>query len=407
MNFPLFIARRYFLAKRKKNFINLISLLSMAGIAFSTAALVIVLSVFNGLEGLLARLYNSFDPEIKIEAVKGKSFVVSDSLRKKIAAVRNVKIVTDVIEDYAYIRYRESDMPVTMKGVSDNFLNQHRLDGHIVEGTMKLHDDNAAYAIIGRGIQYQLSVSIKESLTPIQVLYIKNSRSTSIDPAQLYVSRSLMPGAVFSIEKNYDENFIILPLDFVRELMDYGDRRTSLEIKTASQANLNQVKADIQRAIGQKFQVLTNQEQHQDLFRLVKMEKLFTFLALTVLILVASINIFFSLMMLAIDKKKDISILSAVGAPGRLIQQIFLTEGALIAFSGAGVGLLLGGLICWAQDRFGLVGMGMENAIVSAYPVTMRPMDFVYVSGVIVLITFLISFYPARLAARSFSTEQL
>ncbi len=407
MNLSLFIARRYFLSKRKKNFINIISILSMVGVAFSTAALVIVLSVFNGLEGLLSELYNSFDPEIKVEAALGKSFVREETLIAKIKALKNVQIVTEVIEDYGYLRYRDADMIVMMKGVSDNFIDQHRLDDHIVEGELKLHDSLGSYASIGQGVQYALSISVKDAIYPLQVFYIKNAKSGQIDPSKLYSLRSVQPGAVFSIEKNINENYILLPIDFVRDLMNYENKLTSLEVKAAAGTDISKVKVSIQNLLGNKFVVMTNNEQHKDLFRLVKMEKLFTFMSLTILIIVASMNIFFSLMMLAIDKKKDIAVLSAVGANASLIKNIFLTEGALIAFTGAALGLFLGATICWAQDQFGLVGMGMENAIVSAYPVEMRSMDFVSVSLVIVTITFLISFYPARLAARSFSTEQL
>ncbi|HNP97079.1 MAG TPA: FtsX-like permease family protein, partial [Cyclobacteriaceae bacterium] len=215
------------------------------------------------------------------------------------------------------------------------------------------------------------------------------------------------PGGVFSIEKNYDENYIFLPLNFVRELLDYGNKRTSLEIKTAAGADLEKVRDRIKERIGERFQVLTNEEQQKDLYRLLKIEKLFTFLALSLLITVGSINIFFSLMMLAIDKKKDITILSAMGASHTLIQRIFFSEGAIISFLGAGTGLLLGGIICWLQDQYGLVGMGMENAVIANYPVTMIWSDFALTSLVIVGVTVLVSFYPARLASRSYSTQFL
>jgi len=407
MNLSLFIARRYFFSKRKKNFINIISGLSMVGVAFSTAALVIVLSVFNGLEGLIRSLYTSFDPQLKIEASAGKSFPVDDALIAKIKSVGDVEIVTEVIEDYAYLRYRDADMIVTMKGVGNNFIDQRRLDGHVVDGELKLHDSLGDYAIIGSGIRYALSISVKESRSPLQVFYIKNSKGAIIDPSKLYSLRSIQPGAVFAIEKNIDENYVLLPLEFVQDLMSYGNKRTSLEVKVTAGADIRGVQALIQRQLGKTFSVLTNDEQHQDIYRLVKIEKLFTFIALTLLILVASINIFFSLMMLAIDKKKDISILTAMGAQPFLIKRIFVTEGALIAFTGAAFGLALGGSICWAQDRFGMVGMGMNNAIVSSYPVKMKVFDFAAVSAVIVAITLLISFYPAKLASRSYSIEQL
>src|ERR1041385_5899972 len=341
MNLPIFLARRYFLSRRKTNFINIISILSMVGVAFSTAALVIVLSVFNGLEGLLRSLNSSFDPQIKIEAIKGKSFEVDQTFLSRIKSIPNVEIVTEVIEDYAYLRYRDADMVVTMKGVSKNFVDQHRLDNSIVEGELKLQDSLGSYAVIGRGVRYALSVPVSEALYPLQIFYIKNVKSSTVDPSKLYSTRGIMPGGVFSIEKNVDENNIFLPLDFVADLMDYGNKRTSLEVKAKAGANLNAVQATIRKELGEGFQVLTNDEQHKDLYRLLNLEKLFTFISLTLLIIIASINIFFSLMMLAIDKKKDISILAAVGARPNLIRKIFLGEGALIAFSGAAFGLLL------------------------------------------------------------------
>lgn len=407
LNLSFFIARRYFFSKRKKNFINIISLLSMLGIAFSTAALIIVLSVFNGLGDLLRSLNSSFDPEIKIELEKGKSFEVTPEFISNIKAVEGVQLVTEVIEDFAYVRYRDADMVVTLKGVSNNFLDQHRLDDHLVQGELVLENKGISYAIMGRGVQYALSVSVSENLFPLQVFYIKNLKATSMDPSQLYTRRTIEPGGVFSIEKNYDENYIFVPLQFAQDLLSYGNKRTSLEVQTDKKIDSKIIQKKIKQILGNQFKVLTNEEQHQDIYRLLKIEKLFTAVALMLLVLVASINIFFSLLMLALDKKKDISILIAMGGQEQLIRKIFLSEGALIAFSGAAVGLLLGGIICWLQDSYGLVGMGMENAIISNYPVEMKLSDFLLTSIVIIAITMLVSFYPARLAARSYSIDNL
>ena len=380
----------------------------MAGVAFATGALIIVLSVFNGLEGLLRSLYSSFDPQLKIEAAKGKSFKIDDTLISKIKSIPGVEIVTEVIEDYAYVRYRDADLVVTIKGVSDNFIDQHRLDNHLDEGKMRLKENGINYAIVGRGVKYSLSIALEDEFNLLQVFYIKNLKFTpTLDPSKLYAHKAIKPGAVFSIEKNYDENYIFLPLEFVRELMDYGDKRTALEVKTSETADGNAIQSELKKALGNSFVVLSNEEQHRDLYRLLKIEKLFTFLALSLLILIGAINIFFSLMMLAIDKKKDISILSAVGASQNLIRKIFLTEGALISSIGAATGLLIGGFICWIQDRFGLVSMGMENSVVPYYPVTMKWIDFVSISGVIILVTLLVSVYPASRASRFYSPDQL
>ena len=381
-------------------------MLSMVGVAFATAALIIVLSVFNGLEVLLRSLNTAFDPELKIEALKGKSFEVNDQLLSSIQSVPGVKIVTQIIEDYAYIRYHNADMVVTIKGVSENFLDQHRLDEHITEGNLRLWQDSIPFAIIGRGIRYTLSAEVTDNMHALQVFYIKNYKSGTIDPSKMYSRKNIRPGSVFSIEKNYDENFIFVPLDFARELLDYGNRRTSLEVQTDG-SDLDLVQTALRHTMGKDYSVLTNDEQHKDLYRLMKIEKLFTFLSFALLLLVVSINIFFSLMMLAIDKKKDISILTAMGAPSSLIKRIFLTEGALISCIGATAGLLLGALLCYLQDNVGLVGMGMENAIVANYPVEMKVSDFLLTSSVIIVISVVLSIRPAILASRSYSIDHL
>lgn len=376
-------------------------------VAIATSALIIVLSVFNGLEDLLRSLNTSFDPELKIEVVKGKSFEFTPTLKKKIESVKGVQIVTEVIEDYAYIRYRDADMVVTIKGVSDNFIDQHRLDSHISDGRLRLREKGVNYAIVGSGVQYALSIGIEGNIYPLQVYYIKNLKSGTLDVSKLYARRDIQPGAVFKIEKNIDESYVMLPLDFVQDLMDYGNKRTSLEIKTMEGADTAEVQRQLKSLLGESFSILTNEEQHKDLYKLLKMEKLFVFFFFALLVVIASINIFFSLMMLAIDKKKDMAVLSALGAQGFLIKRIFLTEGGIIAFWGAAAGLLLGATICLLQNQFGLVGMGMDNAIVNAYPVKLKITDFVITSLVMVAITFVISFYPAQLAAKSFSTDQL
>ncbi|CAN5467095.1 FtsX-like permease family protein [soil metagenome] len=406
MNLPFFIARRYFLSKRKKNFINVISILSMICVAGVTAALIIVLSVFNGLEVLLGSLYTSFDPEIKIESIKGKSFEVNDKFIASIQSVQGVKIITQVIEDYAYVKYRDASMVVTIKGVSDNFIDQHRLDDHITEGELALKKDSIPFAILGRGVRYALSANVKDDMFALQVYYIKNFKTGTVDPSKIYSRKSIRPGSVFAIEKNFDENYIFVPLNFTKELLDYGNKRTSLEVQTDG-SDLKTVQEELHKVLGENFTVLTNKEQHKDLYRLLKFEKLFSFFALSLLLLVGSINMFFSLMMLAIDKKKDISILTAVGAPASLIKKIFLAEGALISFIGAVVGLVGGAILVYLQDTVGLVGMGMENVIVTYYPVKMQVSDFVLTGSVVLGLTLLMSFRPAILASRSYSIDHL
>lgn len=408
MSLPFFIARRYLLSKRKANFINIISALSIGGIAFSTGALIIVLSIFNGLEDLLRSLNNSFDPEIKIVASEGKSFESSPELVNAIKSIDGVELVTEVIEDYAYLRYRDANQVVILKGVSDNFVEQQRIPKeNIVEGELKLKDGPINYAIIGRGIQYSLSIATNDPLYPLQVYYIKNVGSVGLDPSKLYARQNIVPGGVFSIVQSFDENYIIVPLRFTKELFNYGNKRTSLEIKTAPGKDVFQVERRIQAAIGENFNVMNNEEQHQDLYKLLKMEKLFTFLALSLLLVIGSINIFFSLMMLALDKKKDISILKAMGAHETQVRNIFLAEGVLIAFAGAILGLGLGIAFYWVQQNYGIISMGMETSITQGYPIKVKGLDFILTLVVITVITLLISLHPARMASRIAATPHL
>lgn len=401
MSLSFFIARRYLLSKRKANFINIISILSIGGIAFSTAALIIVLSVFNGLEDLLRSLNNSFDPEIKVEARQGKSFESSPELVEKVRSVDGVQVVTEVIQDYAYLRYRDANQVVIVKGVSDNFLEQDRIPKeNIVEGELKLKDGPVNYAIIGRGIQYSLSIATHDPLYPLQVYYIKNVNAVGLDPSRLYARQNIVPGGVFSIVQNFDENYVIVPLRFTQDLFGYGNKRTSLEIKTQAGADIFRVEKGIQEALGETFNVLNHEEQHQDLYKLLKMEKLFTFLALTLLLVIGSINIFFTLMMLVLDKRKDVAILKAMGAHDRQVRNVFLAEGILIAFSGAFLGLALGMIFYGLQQRYGIISMGMETSITQGYPIKVKGFDFLATMLVITAITFLISIKPAKMASR-------
>lgn len=407
MNFPLFIAKRYLFSTRKKNFINIISIISVVVVSLVTAALIVVLSVFNGLVELLSSLNNSFDPPIKIEASQGKSFEATPELLSKVQSVPGVEIITEVVEDYAYIRYRDANQVVTIKGVSENFLDQHRIDKAIVQGDLAFRKGNTLYALVGRGIQYSLSIDLEEGIHALHAYYVRNIKGGSIDPSRLYTQKSIMPGAVFSIIQNLDDGYIVVPLDFAVDLMNYGNRRTSLEIKTADDVDLNHLQSQLQHILGDSFTVLTIEQQHKDLYKLVKMEKLFSFLAFSLLLFIGSINIFFSLMMLALDKKKDISILSAMGAPLDIIRRIFLLEGVLIALLGTSLGLLFGGTLCYLQQHFNIVSMGMQSSVTEGYPVKMIPMDFIYVLIVMSLITVLISYRPAALAARFSSVQNL
>lgn len=408
MNLSYFIAARYFRSKKKRNFITVLSTISMIGVAVGTMALVIVMSVFNGLEDLIKSLFASFDAELKIEVVEGKSFLINEEWLDSIRNLEGVAILTEVIEDNALLDYNGNQMVARIKGVSDNFLEQGRFSKGYFWGDTTLGDELRPAAILGRGVGFFLSVNLEDINVPLKVFYPKAPRSAaSIDPTQLYASGILDPVAFFSVERQFDDEYVIAPLAFTRDLLRYGDKRTSLEVKVADGMSIREVQSTLKTYLGPKFLVKNTDEQHAGLLRTVKLEKLFVFLTLTFILAIASFNIFFSLSMLAIEKKKDIAVLKAMGAPDRLIRSIFLKQGALIAFSGAVIGLILGYFVCWMQEIFGLVSLGISSAVVDAYPVKIIWTDFLWISVAVIAITLVASWRPAWIASQVDTVKEL
>lgn len=396
-----FIAGRYFKSKKKRNFITVLSVISMIGVAVSTAALVAVMSVFNGLEDLIRSLFSSFDAELKIEPSQGKSFVTSSEWINGLERIEGIEIITEVIEDNALLEYRGSQLVARIKGVSENFLDQGRFSKGYFWGDTTLGTPNRPGAILGRGVGFLLSVNLEEINSIIRVYYPKAPRSAAtLDPNQLYSSAQIEPRAFFSIEQQFDNEYLIAPLGFVRDLLNYGDKRTSLEIKVKDGYSILDVQDQIKNHLGADYTVKTADEQHAALIRTVKLEKLFVFLTLTFILAIASFNIFFSLSMLAIEKRKDIAILKSMGARDSLVRSIFLKQGALIAFSGALVGLALGLLLVWLQDTFGLVSLGISSAVINAYPVRLDWLDLIWIGISVIGITLIASWRPAWIAAQ-------
>lgn len=401
MNLSFFIASRYFRSKKKRNFITVLSIISVVGVAVGTMALVIVMSVFNGLEDLIRGLFASFDAELKIEVGEGKSFETSEQWLDSIRNIEGVAVLTEVIEDNALLDYNGNQMVGTIKGVSENFLDQERFSKGYFWGDTTLGTELNPAAILGRGVGFFLSVNLDNVNVPLKVYYPKAPRSAaSLDPSQYYESAMLDPVAYFSIERQFDDEYVIAPLHFVRDLLRYGNRRTSLEVKIAEGYAISEVQKRLKAHLGDAYTVKNADEQHAGIIRTVQMEKLFTFLTLTFILAIASFNIFFSLSMLAIEKKKDIAVLKAMGAPEKLIRWIFLKQGAMIAFSGAFAGLILGYLVCWLQQAFGLVSLGISSAVVDSYPVKMAWSDFIWVSIAVIAITLLASSRPAYIASQ-------
>jgi len=378
----------------------------MIGVAVGTMALVVVLSVFNGLEDLVRSLYASFDAELKIEAVQGKSFEVEPDWLLKIEEIEGVDIVTEVIEDNALFKYREYQHLARLKGVSDNYLDHGRFEKGYVWGSLELGSDLQPKAIIGRGVGFFLSIDIGNEFELLTVFYPKAPRSAgTIDPNQLYSRNFIRPAAFFSVDKEFDDNYIIAPLTFVSQLLNYGNKRTSLEIKVKDGESIQKVKSRLKGHLGEMFTVKDTDEQHEGLLRTIKIEKLFVFITLTFILAVASFNIFFSLSMMAIEKKRDTAILFAMGARENLIRKIYIKQGGIIAFTGAIIGLLFGFILVWMQDSFGLISLGIASSVIENYPVKMIWTDFLWTSLSVIAITFLASYRPALIASKVKSSD--
>lgn len=379
----------------------------MAGVAVGTMALVVVLSVFNGLEEFIRSLYSSFDPDIKVLPLQGKSFLMDSMSLNLIRDIEGIEFVSEVIEDNAYVKFRDAEMVVKLKGVDHNFLKNTRLNSSIVEGKLVLENDKLPYAVIGRGIQYTLNITDLGDFYPLQFYYPKRRRGSSINPAQLTNRRNINIGGVFAIEKQFDMNYILVPIRFASQLMDYGMKRTALEINIREDADQYRIISEIREIMGASYNVLNSDEQHSSLITAIKIEKLFVFITFSFIIAVAAINIFFALTMLAIEKKKDIAVLYAMGSGKALVRSIFLHEGAIISFSGAIIGMVLGIVLCFIQQQFGIISMGVDTSVIDAYPVDMKLNDFLLSSASIVLITLVFSSRPAFIASRSSVLDQL
>ncbi len=380
----------------------------MVGVAISTMALVAVMSVFNGLEDLIRGLFSSFDSELQVSPVAGKTFVASEEWLNAIREVEGVEVITEVIEDNALLEYRGNQHIARVKAVSDNYFDHERFSKGYFWGDTTLGTTIRPGAILGRGVAFALSINLDDINSVLTIYYPKAPKSAAtLDPNQLYTAGQVEPRGFFSIEQGVDNEYILVPLDFFKEMLSYDQKRTALELKVASGYSISSVQEALEAHLGAEFAVKNADEQHATLIRTVKLEKLVVFLTLTFILALASFNIFFSLSMLAIEKKKDLAVLKSMGAKNSLIRGIFLKQGALIAFSGAILGLILGLLLVGAQEKFGLISLGIASGVVDAYPVRIHWPDLGWISLAVVTITLLASWRPAWIAAQVDPLEEL
>ena len=362
-------------------------------------ALVIVMSVFNGMENLIRSLYNSFDPEIKITP-KEKTFLMTDSLHMLIQQTDGVFIITEVIEDNAVMSYKNETDVIKIKGLSENFEAQHRMDSFVVAGNMKMNKQGRDFAIIGRGVQYKLSVPINNQFAPVQIFYPDKDKIKRPDAFDAFRIKSIQVGGVFAIEKQYDDNYIFVPLSFAKELMNYDKERTSLELKVSEGYDIDDVRDRLRERLGDTFSVLNSDEQHKVLLKAIKIEKLVVNVMLSFILAISSVGIFFCLTMLTLNKRKDIAVLKAMGATKIFIRNLFMVEGMLIALTGASIGMLLGAALCYLQQHYRFVPIGTETSVIEEYLVELRATDLIWIGCTVICISFAASIRPSIIASK-------
>ena len=396
MNFPFYIARRYLFSKKSHNIINIISAISVAGVTVGTMALIIVLSVFNGFQDLVVSLFNSFNPDLQITASAGKTFIPDSLAEMNIRKIPGVLSLSEVVEENALMKYKDKQYIVTLKGVPDNYGDISRLDTMISEGAFVLRSENIDFTVLGYGVAYYLDANLKDYMNPIQV-YVPQ-RSADAGGAQNFRQEVIYPSGYFSIQQDYDVKYALVPIGFARNLLDYTKEVTSLEIKIAPGADPKVIKSQVQAMMGGGFIIKDRFQQQAFIYKIMKSEKWAIFLILAFILLIATVNVIGSLSMLILDKRKDIAVLRSLGAGDRTIRRIFLTEGLMISFGGALTGMFLGAVICWIQMRYGLIKLGDPDStfVVSSYPVSMQPADFVLVFFTVMAIGLLAAWYPVH-----------
>jgi lipoprotein-releasing system permease protein len=397
LNLPFFIARRYLISKKSHNIINLISGISMVGVAVGTAALIIVLSVFNGFESVVKSLFSVFDPDIEITIIQGKTFHNNQVNEDQIRSLPGVISYTEVVEENALLYYKKQQYLATIKGVDSLYQHNSPLDSLLVTGEMTLQDDSLDFAVPGYGIAYFLDIDMNAPDNLISVYIPKRKGSITGLPQESFYSELIQPIGIFSVQQDFDDKYMLVPLRFARRLLDYSNEVTSIEIRLAKGADSESIQKKIAAMVGPEFRVQNRFQQQEVLYKIMKTEKWAVFLILTFILIVASFNVVGSLTMLILDKQKDIGILRSLGARDATIKQIFFLEGLLITLTGAIAGLILGLLVCFVQLKFGLVKLqGGGSFIMDAYPVEMMLTDFLYVFITIALIGSASAWLPVK-----------
>jgi lipoprotein-releasing system permease protein len=405
LKLSLYIAKRYLFAKKSRNAINIISGVSVAGVAVGTMALIIVLSVFNGLESMVRSIFNTFDPDIMITATEGKTFETDTAQLRLLSGTEGLECWSLTLEENALLKYGERQYIATIKGVDDNYPMVSGIDSSMWEGEFTLMSETGRpYAIPGVGVAQYLGIRVN-FVTPL-FIYVPKKNGSSMDAENAFNRQYIFPSGIFQIEKEFDSRYVYLPLDFARELTDDGNRVSAIEVRLNEKADQDAVQKNIKKIFGHGFLVRNRYEQQEIFYKVMKSERLAIFIILTLILTIASFNIIGSLTMLIIEKERDIGILKSLGAASDLIRKIFIFEGWLISIVGATTGLVLGFIICWIQQRFGIVKLQSETLIMDAYPVVMKLKDFIVVPATVLLIGYWAAWYPVRYLTKKYLSKE-
>lgn len=401
MKTAFYIAKRYLFSKKSTNAINIISGISMLGVFVGSAALIIILSAFNGLEDLVVSLSNTLTPDLRIEPTKGKTFDPDNTALLDFRKDKRVAIYTDVLQEKALLRYGNQQYIGVIKGVSNDFLKNKDLDSTLVQGEFILNADGEDYAVVGSTVQYTLGININDQLRILEIYSPNKSNGMGFGPESEFVARYLHPVGVF--ESNQDsDNQVIIPISLARELLAEPKNISAAEVSLKNPEDADQIRDELQAKLGDQFVVKDRIQQNALLYKILNSEKWAVYLILTFVLLIATFNIVGSLTMLVIDKQKDIAILGSLGAGKTMIRQIFLLEGLMISFLGCIAGLGIGGIFAYLQMKFGFISMGDQNMVVNSYPMDLKAIDFVLVFLTVFVISFIASFISSRLSVKRF-----
>ena len=403
MSLPLKIAWRYLVSKKGHQAVNIISIVAVCGVVVATAALICVLSVFNGFKGLIMGRLALLDPEVAITATLGKTINDADSVINAVGTLPGVERAVPVVIDQALAMYAQYQMPVRLKGVPDDYNRMNGMDSVIVDGEWKLRDQVSKYAVAGAGPAVRLCVR-PEFLGMVR-LYApqRQGRVNIANPMGAFRQDSLFVSGVFQLQQNsYDADLIYVPLDMARELFDYETEATQIELKLMPGANEQQVMQLISHVLGKGYQVKNRLMQQSEAYRLVNIEKWMAFLLLAFILIIATFNVISTLSLLIIEKDDSIATMRALGANDSQISRIFVLQGWLITLAGAVTGIVIGLILCLCQQQFGLLRLSGDpaNMIISAYPVVVEWTDVLVTLALVAAVGLLTSMVTALIMRR-------